>query len=444
MASSSASHDGEAVEEPKVHPRDAPLDSNKVSSSDNNAVTSGSEADVEKQPPAAAPAFDPAAGWDGPGDPENPRNFSTLKKMGISIVVSILVWVATFDSSVLSPASRSLVSEFGISREVSILSTSLFVLGFAFGPVFFGPASEALGRKKPLAFGMFMFAIFIIPVAVAKNAATIFVCRFLGGSLAAGGILADLYDPITRGIAVAAFALATFLGPVLGPIIGGFLTMNAPGWRWTQWLALIVAFTIALVFTVLVPETSAPILLARRAEKRRKLDPNTTNNIPEKKPLDFKRMVNVYVLKPWIMLVLEPILALMTIYLSFVYGFLYLCFVAFPISFQQERGWNLGVGALPFIAVTVGVFFGVAVIIWHTKTRMVRIMAEKGEVSPEERMIPMMLGSVSMPIGMFWFAWTSNPNISWVPQVISGSFIGFGILLIFLQVCLRVFYAATS
>lgn len=74
--------------------------------------------------------------------------------------------------------------EFGVSEEVMVLGVSLFVLGFAFGPIVFGPMSELYGRKLPLFFGMFTFAIFNIPVAVATNLQTIFICRFFGGFFA--------------------------------------------------------------------------------------------------------------------------------------------------------------------------------------------------------------------------------------------------------------------
>ena len=47
--------------------------------------------------------------------------------------------------------------------------------------------------------------------------------------------------------------------------------------------------------------------------------------------------------------------------------------------------------------------------------------------------VPMILGAFLLPIGLFWFAWTSNPHITWVPQVIAGVPIGAGILMIFLQ-----------
>ena len=90
-------------------------------------------------------------------------------------------------------------------------------------------------------------------------------------------------------------------------------------------------------------------------------------------------------------------------------------------------------GALPFIAVLVGVLCGVGIIIYFSHTRVRRAIEQTGHVVPEERLIPMIIGGALLPIGMFWFAWTSNPHISWVPQAVSGGFIGAGVLLIFLQ-----------
>jgi len=145
-------------------------------------------------------------------------------------------------------------------------------------------------------------------------------------------------------------------------------------------------------------------------------------------------IVTKYLFRPFQMLVQEPILLAITIYLALIYGILYLFFEAYPISFGEVRGWtSLGVAALPFIGILIGVVLGVCLIIYTTKTRFARKLAKHGKVVPEERLVPMMVASVLLPIGLFWFGWTSSPNISWVPQVIAGVPIGLGILVIFMQ-----------
>jgi hypothetical protein len=101
---------------------------------------------------------------------------------------------------------------------------------------------------------------------------------------------------------------------------------------------------------------------------------------------------------------------------------------------MEVRGWtNGGIAGLPFIGILIGVVCGVALIVWQTKTRFARKLAKHGRVVPEERLVPMMVASVLLPAGLFWFGWTSSPHISWVPQVLAGIPIGMGILVIFMQ-----------
>jgi MFS transporter, DHA1 family, multidrug resistance protein len=93
------------------------------------------------------------------------------------------------------------------------------------GPLLWGPFSELYGRKKPLFFGYAVFIIFQIPVAVAQNVETIMLSRFFIGFFGCsplaivGGVLADIWNPVDRGVAMAFFAGATFGGPTLGPIL---------------------------------------------------------------------------------------------------------------------------------------------------------------------------------------------------------------------------------
>ncbi|CAK1364914.1 putative transporter [Cercospora beticola] len=378
--------------------------------------------------------------WDGDDDPENPMNWNPVRKWAIATSMGSMTLVVTFASSVFSAATMVTAQQFGVSSEVMILGVALFVLGFAFGPIVWGPFSELYGRKAPLFVGYAIFAIFQIPVAVATNLQTIFICRFFGGFFASaplavvGGALADFFDPIDRGVAACLFSAATFIGPTLGPIMGGFITMSYLGWRWTQWITMIMAALFGTIGFFVIPETFAPVLLQRKAKKLKYKTKNWALRAPaDEKEVNLKEIADKYLLKPFKMLALEPILILVTLYMSLIYGIIYGFFEAFPISFQEERGWNLGVGSLPFISVLIGVVFGSAIIVGITKTRTKRKMEEHGEIIPEERLIPMIIGGLLLPIGLFWFGWTSNPNITPWPEIIAAIPIGAGIMMIFLQ-----------
>ena len=124
----------------------------------------------------------------------------------------------------------------------------------------------------------------------------------------------------------------------------------------------------------------------------------------------------------------------MTIYTSLVYGILYLIFFAYPYSFQGVRGWSLDTASLPFLAIIVGVLVsGIAMALFHKIWWLPRFLRRNMKVNPEDRMPPLIASSILLPVGLFWFAWTSNRSITCVPQVLSGIFIGAGIMLHFLS-----------
>jgi len=297
------------------------------------------------------------------------------------------------------------------------------------------------GRKPPLFFGFGVFAIFQIPVAVAVNVETIMLARFFAGTFGSaplaiiGGALADFWGPVDRGFALGLFSGATFIGPVAGPIVGGFLTQSYLGWRWTAWITLIMASFFGLIALTFCAESYPPIILQRKATALKYSTKNWAIHAPmDEHPVNLREIVRKYLYRPWLMLAQEPILVLITIYMSFIYGMIYLFFEAYPIAFQEERHWNLGVGALPFLGITIGVIIGVAIITYFSQTRYkYKMIANGGKPVPEERLIPMIIGAFLLPVGLFWFAWTSNPNMTWVPQVIAGIPIGTGIMMVFLQ-----------
>jgi len=379
--------------------------------------------------------------WDGEHDKGNPMNWPFRKKAIATMSLSFTTLTITFASSVFSSATMATAQEFGTSEEVMILGTSLFVLGFAFGPMAWGPMSELFGRKTPLLIGFAVFAIFQIPVAVATNLETIMLSRFFGGLFGCaplaivGGALADFWDPVERGVAIVFFAGATFLGPVFGPIIGSFLTESYLGWRWTAWITLIMAGLFCSLALLLYPESYGPVLLQRRAKAKRFETKNWAIHAKaDEQQVNGKEIVEKYLGRPLVMLVKEPILVLITIYMALIYGILYLFFEAYPIAFSEVRGWSSGVGSLPFLAITVGVVVGGSIIAFMTLTRFKRKLKESGgKPIPEERLPAMIVGGLFFPIGLFWFAWTSNPAVSWVPQVLAGIPIGAGVLMIFMQ-----------
>ncbi|KAL1961145.1 hypothetical protein VTO42DRAFT_3090 [Malbranchea cinnamomea] len=402
--------------------------------------------DAEKAPGTTAAGFrcqeDPnLVEWSGESDPENPMNWSLARKWYTTMMLSMLTFCITFSSSIFSQATQVAADEFGVSTTVTTLATSFVVLGFGLGPLLWGPLSELYGRSRPLLFGFALGAVFQIPVAVAQNIQTVLICRFLVGLFGCspvaivGGALSDIWDPLNRGIAGASFAGATFLGPIAGPIAGGFLVHSRLGWRWTAWVTLILQAVLGVVSVFTIQESFAPVVLQRRAKRLRRETQNWAlySALDKEKPT-ISGIVTKYLSRPMRMMLSEPILVLVTLYLALVYGILYLFFFTYPISFREVRGWqHPGVAALPFLGLFAGIFLGCLYVIVLTKTFFARNFHKRGTIVPEERLIAMFPAAIILPAGLFWFAWTSNPGITWVPQAIAGVPIGAGIIIIFLQ-----------
>lgn len=185
-----------------------------------------------------------------------------------------------------------------------------------------------------------------------------------------------------------------------------------------------------------IPETYSPYILRRRAAKLSKITGKVYRSKMEveygKKTVsqEFKTALS----RPWVLLLREPIVLLLSIYMAIIYGTLYMMFAAFPIVYQEDRGWSPGIGGLAFVGVAVGMMIAVGYSLWDNKRY--RLVAEKldGNAPPEARLPPCMLGSIFLPVGLFWFAWTNYPSINWSVSIIGTAPFGFGMVLVFLSI----------
>ena len=275
-------------------------------------------------------------------DPENPKNFSKLKKWWCTMVVAFTCFVVAFNSSVITANLEGVAERFDVSYEVALLTITVFVIGFGVGPLVFAPLSELFGRKPVYVVTLAIAVIFVIPCAVAQDIGTLIVCRLIDGiafsapMTLVGGTLADLWRNEERGVPMAFFSAAPFIGPAIGPLVGGYL--GTLGWRWLYWIQLILSGVAWALITLTVPETYAPILLTSRAKKLRK-ETGDSKYVTEKE-LDtrpFGERLRIFLIRPLQLLFLEPIVLFITVYMSVLYGLLYMFFIAYPIGESPLR-----------------------------------------------------------------------------------------------------------
>lgn len=376
------------------------------------------------------------------GDPANPKNWSSLRRWYLTMAGGLLVLNATFASSAPAGIVPQLIRKFGFSAEVGALTISLFVAGYCVGPLLWGPLSEQFGRRPIFIIAFLVYTAFQAGCALAQNTASILVFRFLGGLFAAapltnsGALISDIWGPDTRGKALAIFTLAPFAGPALGPTVAGFIVVSGQSWRWTFWVMTIFAGVCLLQIVFTMPETYAPIILLRKAKQLRKEtgDENYYAPIEKEARISIAQRINNILKKPFVIFIREPMLIAITIYMSFVYGCLYMLFEAYPIVFTKGHNLNAGISGLMFLPLPLGGLIAVVIYLFYFNPRYERAIAKHAPnpVPPEFRLEIAIIAAPIFAVSFFWFAWTSYPTISFWAPMMSGLPLGLSICWIFL------------
>jgi DHA1 family multidrug resistance protein-like MFS transporter len=379
--------------------------------------------------------------FDGPDDPLHAQNWPLRKKILTAVILGYTTMTSAFTSSIFSTATAVVAAQYGVSAEVGLLGTTFYVLGFATGPVIWAPFSELRGRREPIVLAMFGFSVFSIGCATAKDIQTILLCRFFSGFFGAcplavvAAVFSDMFDNKTRGIAITLFSMAVFTGPLFAPFIGGFIVESSLGWRWTEYLATIMGFVAFFLDLFFFEETYPPSILVQKAADLRRRTKNWGIHAKQEEiEVDLRELLSKNFTRPLRILFTEPIVLLLSIYMSFIYGLLYLFLTAYPLVFVGVHGFSLGHSGLTFFGMIVGqIIAGIAVLAqqpWYMR----KLAANNGIPVPEWRLPSIMAGGVSFTIGIFWFGWTGfTTDIHWIVPALSGIFTGFGLMSIFLQ-----------
>ena len=370
---------------------------------------------------------------------EHPHKWSYKKKFISVVVLCLDIMGVTMGSSNFAACVTQICEEFNVAQVVGILGITLYVLGFAFGPVVYGPLSELYGRRNLLIISSFGFTLFQFAVATGENLQTIMICRFFAGCVGAAPLavipaaMSDMFDNYTRGKVIAIFSLTVFLGPILTPVYTSYITQHTT-WRWVQYISGIYAGLCTILVIFFYEESHHPIILCKKAKYMREKSGNWGIYAShELQSLDIGAIVTKTITRPLRMLTKEPILLLMTVYNSFVYGILYLLLEAYPYVFELKRGFLVN-GELPYIGLIVGMaFFSATMVYWLEPRYIEAVKKNSGKPCPEERLVGMMLSGPIFTIGIFWFMWSGNyASVHWIVPTIGGSFIGFGLIGIFL------------
>ncbi|KAI9663534.1 MAG: hypothetical protein M1831_002543 [Alyxoria varia] len=378
--------------------------------------------------------------WDGPDDPANPMNWSKSRKWSVVWLASALTFITPLASSMFAPGVPELMAEFGSdSTLLASFVVSVYLLGFVFGPLVMAPASEVYGRTPVYHAGNLLFVVFSIACAVATDLPMFCVFRFIQGTAGAtpltngGASIGDVIPVEQRGAAMAIWALGPLAGPVVGPVIGGFLS-QAKGWRWVFWLLTIVGGTLAVTSVFLLRETYAPVILERKAARLRKETGNQNLRSKLDEGLPPREFFRRAVVRPTKLLFLSPIVFLLTLNVSIVFGYLYLLFTTFTYVFEAQYGFTTGTAGLTYLGAGIGMFVGLGIVGRASDAILKKKAAQEpdGKAKPEHRLPPLVFGPVLIAAGLFGYGWTVEKGVHWSAPIILTSLIGVGMIVTFM------------
>ncbi|KAK4561157.1 hypothetical protein LTR86_005112 [Recurvomyces mirabilis] len=396
----------------------------------------GVEATEQEQEPLDPNIVD----WDGPDDPANPYNWSLTKKWSNIFVLSALTLLTPLASSMFAPGVPEVLRTFGTdSVSLATFVVSVYLLGFAAGPIVIAPLSELYGRVPIYHVCNIGFILFTVACALAKDMNQLIVFRFFAGAWGispitnGGGTIADLMVAEQRGSAMAIWAIGPLLGPVIGPVAGGFLA-EAEGWRWIFWVIAIATGVVTIAGFFVMRETYAPTLLERKAKKLRKETGNP--NLRSKLAIDLppQQLFVQAIARPMKLMFLSPICALMSLYMAIVYAIMYLLFTTFTFVFEEHYGFSGSTVGLVYIGCGVGNLIGLAVL-GKISDPIMKYLAKKhngGKLKPEYRLPVLMYAGPTIPVGMFIYGWTTQYHIQWAVPLFGTLLVGLGLIAAFM------------
>ncbi|KAG8689113.1 hypothetical protein FRC09_012575 [Ceratobasidium sp. 395] len=374
--------------------------------------------DLESSPEKEKQRF---VDWDGPDDPKNPRNWTFRHRWAATAVVSLFTFMSPLASSMVAPALPQIAEEFGLTPGsiLGSMTLSVFVLGYAVGPLIFGPLSEMYGRRWILQGSNVFFLAFNIACSRAQSSSQLLAFRFLaglGGSAplaVGGGTIADLWAPDERGMAMSLYSLAPLTGPAIGPIAGAWIAEKS-SWRWVFYSTSIADAVIQLVGLWYLTETYAPTLLAVKANHLRK----STGDQTLRTAMEHKRgnvstwaFIGASLLRSIKFLCFDPIMTVMATYMAVIYGTMYLQLTTFASVWTTRYGQSVGIAGLHYISMGAGFTLG-AQIGSRLLDRIYKHLKKQNNnvATPEMRLPLLAIGSFLLPAGLLMYGWTAQAS----------------------------------
>ncbi|KNG49455.1 integral membrane protein [Stemphylium lycopersici] len=371
--------------------------------------------------------------WEGRDDAANPRNFSKSKKTINIACIFFMSFVSPFTSTVVAPAIPDIMRDFvSTDAYLSAFVLSIYVLGYAFGPLLISPLSEQYGRLPLYHVCNVLFTACTLACGFSNSLGTLAILRFLagvGGSnvfALAPSSLADLVVKEERGSVMALIGMAYNLGPAISPTAGSYLN-EAKGWRAIFYLTAILGGGGTILSMVCMSETYEPVLLRQKAARLRKQTSNPELRAKTDVHVEMGRLraFRKAMAMPFNMLFFSRPIFFTSLLTAIGYGYIYILYTTIPTTFVETYRWAPKKLGLAYLGTAVGNLIGMlgggAV-----SDGLIKRKALRGDKRPENRLLPMIFWWPLVSVELFLYAWTAQYAVHWIVPLIGTAIFGAG------------------
>lgn len=399
----------------------------------------------------------------------SPFLWSSQRKTIITYLSCAATAVTAYAAGSYSSGSAQMQEEWNVSETAIAVGITTFTCGFGIAPMVLAPFSEINGRRPIFVVTGTLFVIFQLICALTPTFAGMLISRFLVGccsstfSTMVGGVVSDIYHAKERNTAMALFSGSALFGTGFGPIISGIIAQHTT-WRWIFYLQVITCGVMMIFILFFFKETRGSVLLSKKAKavnkwiaqleseghygfmmplaNSKKAGPITAPQRirwkvkSDEERTSLGRMIGISLYRPFHLLFTESVVFFFSLWISFSWAVLYLTFSAIPLVFTTSHGFDLEQNGAVFTAISVAAIIstGISVAQEHIARKYFTGKQRAIFDGPEGRLYFACIQSALLPVGCFWFGWTSFPTNHWILPALGIGCATMGIFSIYLAV----------